>query len=125
MILSPRHRISLFPWSAALLLASLSLCAAQLRGASPGASDAPSPSSKHGDEIFHQRCVICHNKQPGDTTPFGPPNLYDVFRQQPSTLTPKQAETIITQGKGAMPAFGSILSKSDIRSVIAYLRSKP
>lgn len=124
MILFRRHQISLFPRSAALLLASLSICAVQLRGASPGASDASSPSPKHGDQIFHQRCVVCHNKQPGDTTPFGPPNLYEVFRQ-PSPLTSKQAETIITQGKGAMPAFGSILSKSDIHSVIAYLRAKP
>jgi mono/diheme cytochrome c family protein len=83
-----------------------------------------SASLKHGDQIFHQRCSTCHNKQPGDSSPFGPPNLYDIFRHS-SSLSVKQAETIITQGKGAMPAFGTMLSRSDIRSVIGYLRGKP
>jgi mono/diheme cytochrome c family protein len=77
---------------------------------------------KNGDAIYHQRCVRCHNKQPGDTTPFGPPNLYSVFRG-PSALSATQAKTIIAHGKGAMPAFGSTLSKGDIGDVIAYLKA--
>lgn len=87
------------------------------------AADAPAaPSPKQGDQIFHQRCIVCHNKQPDDTTPFGPPNLYKVFRSH--ALTTAQAETIITNGRGQMPSFKTILTKPEIRSVISYLRSR-
>ena len=87
------------------------------------ASDAPAaPAAKQGDQIFHQRCVVCHNKQPDDTTPFGPPNLYKVFRSH--TMSTAQAETIISNGKGQMPAFKTILTKPEIKSVISYLRSR-
>lgn len=78
---------------------------------------------KQGDEIFHQRCVVCHSKQPGDTTPFGPPNLYAVFRGHPP-LTTTQAETIVMNGKDQMPSFKAVLTKPEIKSVIAYLRSR-
>jgi mono/diheme cytochrome c family protein len=97
--------------------------AAPSRGASPVSGPASSDAIKHGDEIFHQRCILCHNQQPGDSLPFGPPNLYQAFRGK-SPMTSHQAETIIAQGKGPMPAFGTILTKSDIRSVVAYLRTR-
>ena len=86
-------------------------------------SDAPAASAKQGSEIFHTRCIVCHNKQPGDNTPFGPPNLYTVFGPHP-LLTPQQAEVIVTHGRGQMPSFGPILSRTEIRSVIAYLRKR-
>jgi mono/diheme cytochrome c family protein len=85
----------------------------------PGAA---APSAKQGDQIFHQRCIVCHNKQPDDHTPFGPPNLYAVFRGHPP-LTMAQAETTIMNGRGQMPPFKAILTRTEIRSVIAYLRS--
>ncbi len=96
---------------------------------SPGAAAAPagrgaSPRVTRGDAIFHQRCVVCHNKQPGDTTPFGPPNLHGIFKG-PSAITTKQAEGIITNGKGTMPAWGKILTPADIEDVIAYLKTLP
>jgi mono/diheme cytochrome c family protein len=85
------------------------------------AVESPSVSTKHGAVIFQRRCVACHNKQPGDDTPFGPPNLYTAFHRTPP-LSVHDAETTIRDGKGTMPGFGSILSPSEIRSVITYLR---
>lgn len=76
--------------------------------------------SKKGDQIFHTRCLICHNKQPDDKSPFGPPNLFQAFKTK--AISQPQAEQIITKGKGQMPAFGTILSKGDVQSVIAYLK---
>ena len=80
----------------------------------------PTPAVKRGDALFHQRCAICHNKQPGDTAPFGPPNLYDAFRNK--TITTSQAMQIIHHGKGQMPPFGTTITDTQIRDVIAYLR---
>ena len=95
---------------------------ASLMSASP-APDKPAAGgvAKRGDQIFHTKCIICHNKQPGDNSPFGPPNLYDAFKS--NAISTPQAEDIITHGKGQMPSFGNILNKSDMQSVIAYLRS--
>ncbi len=92
-------------------------------GATEPASEHPTAATKRGAEIFQKRCVACHNKQPGDESPFGPPNLYSAFRNTPP-LSVHDAETIIRNGKGTMPPFASILSPSDIRSVIAYLRKR-
>jgi mono/diheme cytochrome c family protein len=77
--------------------------------------------AKAGSEIYQKNCVTCHNKQPGDTSPFGPPNLHGVFK---TGITPAQAQKIIHDGKGAMPAWGNTLSNSDIQNVIAYLKTQ-
>ncbi len=83
-----------------------------------------SASAKHGAMVFQKRCIACHNKQPGDDAPFGPPNLYTVFHRDPP-LTTEEAETTIRDGKGNMPAFGNSLTATDIKSVITYLRTRP
>lgn len=79
-------------------------------------------AAKRGEAMFKQRCIACHNKQPGDVTPFGPPNLNGIFRG-PAAITPKDAEVIITNGKGQMPGWGKILTKSDIDDLLAYLKT--
>ena len=87
------------------------------------AGQPPAVAARQGAEIFQKRCVACHNKQPDDDTPFGPPNLYTAFHGHPS-LTVREAETIIRQGKGNMPGFEGMLSATEIRNVIAYLRTR-
>ena len=81
--------------------------------------------AKRGAAIFQQNCVSCHNKQPGDTTPFGPPNLHGIFSSKPLVnppVTPAQATDIIKKGIAPMPAFGSILTEAQINDLIAYLK---
>jgi mono/diheme cytochrome c family protein len=92
---------------------------AGLSSASAAAGDA---GAKRGDAVFHAHCITCHNKQVGDTSPFGPPNLHGVFKQ--GVVTPAQAQTIITQGKGAMPSFAKTLTPAEIHDVIAYLKTQ-
>ena len=82
--------------------------------------------AKRGAAVFQQNCVSCHNKQPGDTTPFGPPNLHGIFSSKPLVtppVTPAQATDIIKKGKAPMPAFGSILTEAQISDLIAYLKT--
>ena len=80
-----------------------------------------SASIKRGDQLFHRMCVSCHNKQPGDASPFGPPNLYDVLgrREISSTL----ASDIIRRGRSQMPPFGARITDGQISDVIAYLQA--
>lgn len=116
----PRQKVL---WLAASLFAVVLLCVTELRGSSPATDETVGVQAKQGEAIFQHRCIICHNKQPGDTSPFGPPNLHGIFRGQ-SPLSTKDAEIIITNGKGQMPAWGKVLTKSDISDVIAYLKTR-
>ena len=72
-----------------------------------------------GSQVFHARCISCHNQQPGDNSPFGPPNLFSEFKRK--AITHSQAEVVIVHGKGTMPPFGTVLSKGEIQRVIEYL----
>ena len=105
--------------AAVLAVFALPFCMTNLHAAVPGSM---SQRARRGEVIFQQRCAGCHHKQPGDTTPFGPPNLHESFRRA-SPLTTKEAVDIIANGKGTMPGWGKVLSKSDIDDVIAYLKT--
>jgi mono/diheme cytochrome c family protein len=91
------------------------------------AKPAMNAKAKRGAAIFQQNCVSCHNKQPDDTTPFGPPNLHGIFSSKPRVsppITPAQATETIKKGIAPMPAFGSILTDAQIEDLIAYLKTQ-
>jgi len=123
MILQQLNFRRALPWLSLILPGVMLISLAPILAASAGSDTAPADMAKQGSEIFHKRCFVCHNKQPGDTTPFGPPNLYTVFRGH-SALTSQQAEDVIVHGRGQMPAWGAILTRSEIKSVIWYLRKR-
>jgi mono/diheme cytochrome c family protein len=89
---------------------------------------APSGKAKLGETVFKTNCIQCHNKQPGDTTPFGPPNLHGIIGTNTSTtppqVTPQVAMETIRKGKGIMPPFEGKLSPADISNVVAYLKTQ-
>jgi cytochrome c oxidase cbb3-type subunit III len=86
-----------------------------------------------GKRIFYQQCVWCH----ADATPAGPSNRSNVTPSPPlmndgSVLNAESDENIQNTialggsavGKSAMmPPYGKVLSKDEIRSVIAYIRA--
>lgn len=76
---------------------------------------------QRGEALFQHNCAGCHNKQPGDTNPFGPPNLHGIFQRK--VLTPAEAHHIIRHGKGSMPPFKS-LTDSQIDRLVAYLKTQ-
>lgn len=117
-----KNRGGALSWLSALAVTATLLIFAGTASAASGGGKSAHEKARQGEAIFHQRCLMCHNKQPGDTTPFGPPNLNGIF-DGPTALKPQEAATIITNGKGRMPAFGQVLTRSDISAVIAYLKA--
>jgi mono/diheme cytochrome c family protein len=87
-----------------------------------------SAKAKQGETIFKAQCIGCHNKQPGDTTPFGPPNLHGIIgtnsASTPPQITPTVAAATIKTGKGIMPPFEGKLTPQDISNVVAYLKTQ-
>jgi mono/diheme cytochrome c family protein len=101
------------------------ILAANLIGFADTAKPVMSVRAKRGEAIFQQNCVSCHNKQPDDSTPFGPPNLHGIFGSKPMVhpaMTPAQAVDFIKKGAAPMPAFAGILTDAQINDLIAYLK---
>jgi mono/diheme cytochrome c family protein len=83
--------------------------------------------AKQGAVLFQQHCVTCHNKQPDDASPFGPPNLHGIFSSKPlvqKPVTPLEAKGIIKKGWAPMPPFAGVLSNTQIDALIAYLKTQ-
>jgi mono/diheme cytochrome c family protein len=78
-------------------------------------------SVEPGNALFHEKCAGCHNKQPGDTSPFGPPNLHGIFQKK--LLTPAEASSVIRHGRSSMPGFGT-LSDAQVDELLAYLKAQ-
>jgi mono/diheme cytochrome c family protein len=107
------------------LVAAAFLSLTHLVGLADTAKPVINAKAKRGAAIFQTNCVSCHNKQPDDTTPFGPPNLHGMFSSKPlvhPALTPQQAADFIKKGAAPMPAFGGILTEAQINDLIAYLK---
>jgi mono/diheme cytochrome c family protein len=101
------------------------IIATNLIGFADTAKPVMSVRAKRGEAIFQQNCASCHNKQPDDTTPFGPPNLHGIFSSKPlvhPAMTPAQAADFIKKGAAPMPAFAGILTDAQINDLIAYLK---
>ncbi len=77
-----------------------------------------------GAAIFSANCQVCHG-------PNGIPNptmekllgVMSVTNPEMKKLTPQEMVTVVTNGKGKMPAWKGKLTDAQIRAVVAYLRT--
>lgn len=70
----------------------------------------------HGEAVYVNYCARCHGKS-GDLAIAGAKNL------QLSMLDKNAQLQLITAGKGAMPAFGKVLSPEEIMATVAYIKA--
>ena len=70
-----------------------------------------------GRQIYDRTCVACHGAARQGTPPHTPP-LVDLER------TPHEIETVIVQGRNAMPAFGQFRS-GELSALSAFLKTPP
>jgi mono/diheme cytochrome c family protein len=90
-----------------------------------GCRKAPKSPEERGAGIFARSCASCHGPAGRPTRGLGlpvtPRDLSDArFYQQRSDADLKAA---IRDGKGAMPAFGAVLTDEDLALVIAHLHT--
>ena len=87
-----------------------------------------SSSAKQADELFNRNCARCHGADGRGETPMGKvlkaPNLSDPdwWQQNPNLTSAKTLRSIVTRGKGAMPAFGKTLTRSEINLLVDRVR---
>src|ERR1700761_5059928 len=92
------------------------------------------PDARNGEHIYKTGCIACHGEMgksaPQTSTEFRRPDTFPDFTQCSGTTAEPNAarKAIIVHGGPSrgfsplMPAFGELLSSSDIDDVIAYLR---
>jgi mono/diheme cytochrome c family protein len=99
--------------------------AGDTEGASPGGAAATDVDL--GKKVYLDRCALCHGPQgKGDGTAAAgldpkPRNHTDgaYMNSRPN----EELLGVIRDGKGAMPAWGTILSDAELKAVLMYVRS--
>jgi cytochrome c551 len=77
-----------------------------------------------GADIFKSKCAACHGADGKGNTGMGKSlKLRDLSSADVQKQSDADLETIITKGKGKMPAYEGKLTKEQIDNVVKYLRT--
>jgi cytochrome c6 len=84
----------------------------------------PAVAQTAGETIYKQKCAMCHGADGEANTPAGKMLKAQSFKSA-ALMKETEAEMIeaTKKGKGKMPEFGTKLSDSQIKEVIAYVRN--
>jgi len=81
------------------------------------------------DELFNRNCARCHGADGRGDTPSGhlfkAPDFTDPqwWKENSRITSTRTLRSIVTRGKGAMPAFGKKLTRSEINLLVDRVRS--
>ncbi len=77
-----------------------------------------------GANVYKAKCLTCHAKDGSGNTPVGK-SLQSADLRSPEVQKKSDAELTesISEGKGNMPAFKTLLSEDEIHSVLGYVRA--
>ena len=74
--------------------------------------------------LFKTKCAACHGADGKGETPMGKANkLRDLSSADVQKQSDDELATIITAGKGKMPAYGKSLKPEQVKELVAYIRS--
>lgn len=76
-------------------------------------------SAEHGQDIYSQRCAVCHKADRTGTPPLGP-TLIGINKKYADDAIAH----LIKAGKGRMPAYAD-MPDEDVQSLILFLKTEP
>ena len=97
----------------------------------PGAQRTTSPSKRKSSfvsDLFSNNCARCHGANGRAETPLGrtyqTPDLTqpEWWRKNSKITSTATLMSIVSRGKGGMPAFGKKLRRAEIRALVGYVR---
>jgi mono/diheme cytochrome c family protein len=100
-----------------VLFAGLTLFVVSIVQANPG------PDSAASSATFRTKCAMCHGQDGRGSEVGKSMNTPDLRSQAVQKLPDAQLAQIISNGKGGMPSFKNSLSKDQIHSLVAHIRS--
>lgn len=89
-----------------------------------GSETSNSATEPDGAALFQQHCAFCHGED-GKAATFvaRQPGMPDVGQLAHPTYPPARQRTILREGQGAMPAFGSRLSPPRREALLKHIQS--
>ena len=112
-----------------LLLLVLFVVELTLTRATPSQKSVTSPrGGQQVGDLFRNNCARCHSADGRGDTPLGitykAPDFTDPewWQKHSNITTSASLVSIVSRGKGGMPAFGKKLSHSEIRRLVGYVR---
>jgi len=104
--------------AAMVLLAGLALVAL------PSYAAAEGQGSGSGASVFKAKCVTCHGSDGSGNTPVGKSlQVADLRSAEVQKKSDAELAESVSEGKGNMPAFKTILSEDEIHAVLKYVRT--
>jgi|SRR5690349_77872 len=77
-----------------------------------------------GVNVFKAKCVTCHGQDGSGNTPVGKSlQVADLRSQEVQKKSDTELTQSVSEGKGNMPAFKTILSEDEIHAVLKYVRT--
>ena len=110
-----------------LLLPAMLLVCFDTRAELPQNRSAQKSGAGRVSELFNNNCARCHGADGAGDTPTG--HMYNApdftnrewWRKHPDITSTKSLISIVTNGKGEMPAFGKKLTRTEIRQLVVYV----
>jgi mono/diheme cytochrome c family protein len=107
-----RRPVILLSSSAALLAAALLVAPARPQGAGSG------------EKTYKAKCIGCHGADGSGNTPAGKATkTSDACSEEAKKKPDAEWTEIMVKGKNKMPAYDKKLTETEIKDVIAYMRS--
>jgi cytochrome c6 len=80
-------------------------------------------AAQDGPTLFKTKCAMCHGADGKGETPMGKKlNIRDLSSPEVQKQTDAELTTIISKGKGKMPAFEGKLTAEQTGQVLAHIR---
>jgi cytochrome c len=114
--------------SGILILALFSLDLAFTNGAASQRRSATKPPGVSAVDLFRSNCARCHGADGAGDTPLGhtyhTPDFTDPewWRKNSKITSTQSLVSIVSRGKGGMPAFRKKLTGTEIRRLVDYVR---
>jgi cytochrome c6 len=100
-----------------LVIAAMALMALGLMGV-------PAEAQDGGAALYKTRCAACHGADgKGDTAVGKADKIRDLSSADVQQQSDADLATVITAGKGKMPASGKSLKSDQVKDLVAYIRS--
>jgi len=95
--------------------------------ATPSPGTGAAPAGDLGAKVYTERCVLCHGPNGKGDGPaaagLNPKPRNHTDGSYMNSRTDDQLLEVIRNGKGAMPAWGKVLSDDEIHAVLKHVRS--
>jgi mono/diheme cytochrome c family protein len=95
----------------------------EVLGFASRASSVPPADIAAGEQTYKSQCAVCHAADGAGSMTGKALKVPDLRSEAVQKMTTAQMETQISDGKNNMPPFKSTLSKAQIESVVAYVRT--